>query len=216
MVIRRFPDPQKAPPEGILAVGGDLEVDSLVLAYGQGIFPWPIEDLGLAWFCPDPRAILEFSNLHVSQSLKKTQRRHTFSLSIDRAFAAVIDGCADQPRPGQDGTWITPQMKAGFVEFHEQGFAHSVEVWEGGDLVGGLYGVCVKGVFCAESMFHLRPNASKLALLFLVDYLKSKGAAWIDIQVMTPHMLRLGASEIDRDTFLEKLRETQSKRLKLF
>ena len=216
MVIRRFPDPQKAAPEGILAVGGDLEVDSLVLAYGQGIFPWPIEDLGLAWFCPDPRAILDFSNLHIPQSLKKIQRRNPFSITIDRAFADVIDGCARQPRPGQDGTWITPQMKNCFIEFHERGFAHSVEAWEGSNLVGGVYGVCVKGVFCAESMFHLRPNASKMALLFLVDYLKSKGAEVMDIQVMTPHMLYLGATEISRDAFLEKLRVTQGKRLSLF
>lgn len=216
MVIRRFPDPDKAPPEGILAVGGDLEVDSLRLAYGQGIFPWPIPDLGLAWFCPDPRAILEFSNLHIPRSLKKVQKRRPFSLSIDRAFSEVIAACSGQPRPGQDGTWITPDMIAGFCDFHQAGFAHSVEVWEGRDLVGGLYGVCTAGVFCAESMFHVRPNASKIALLYLVDFLKSKGATWIDIQVMTPHMQRLGATEISRENFLKKLAASQAMGLKLF
>jgi len=216
MVIRRFPDPQKAPAEGILAVGGDLEVDSLVLAYGQGIFPWPIEDLGLAWFCPDPRAILNFSTLHIPQSLKKVQRKSRYSLSIDRAFAEVISACSSQPRPGQDGTWITPEIEAAFVNFHDAGFAHSVEVWDGRDLVGGLYGVCVKGVFCAESMFHVQPNTSKIALLFLVDYLKTKGADWLDIQVMTPHMSRLGATEISRGNFLQRLAQTQALGLKLF
>jgi leucyl/phenylalanyl-tRNA--protein transferase len=214
--IVRFPEPEAATPEGILAVGGDLHPQSLLLAYRQGIFPWPIENLGLAWFQPPSRAVLFFDEIHVPRSLEKIRRRTPFTFSIDRNFAGVIDGCAGQARPGQAGTWITPGLKRAFVRFHELGFAHSVEAWSGRELVAGVYGVCVEGVFSAESMFHRTPNASKLALLHLTDFLGKQGLHWIDIQVMTPHMKHLGAREITRREYLRLLQKAQKSDFKPF
>ena len=206
MAIVRFPDPRQASEEGIVAVGGDLEPESLKLAYGQGIFPWPMEGFPLAWFCPADRAILEFERLHVPRSLKKVLRQSQFTFTVNRAFRQVIEACAESPRPGQDGTWITTDMIEAYSVFHELGYAHSVEVWDGELLVGGIYGVEVDGVFSAESMFHRVSHASKIALLHLIQYLQAKGLTWMDIQVMTPHMEKLGAFTISRDEFLERFR----------
>lgn len=200
----------------IIGFGGDLTIENLRIAYHQGIFPWHIEGLPLPWFCPEKRAILQFDQVHIPKSLRKEQQKHQYTFTIDKDFAAVITECAKAKRSDSHGTWITQGFIDSYIRFHEAGDAHSVEVWENEMLVGGLYGVDAKGVFCGESMFHLKPNTSKFALLHLVEYLKSRGATWLDIQVMTPHFKVLGANEIPRREFLDKLEETQKTSLKLF
>lgn len=225
-----FPDPAKHEfPEWILlddyfyyakdvvSFGDQLTLENLTLAYGMGIFPWHMEGVPLPWFCPDPRAILRFKDLHVPKSLEKERRRGRYSYTIDSDFRSVIVECSKADRKGQKGTWITDEFVDIYTGLHLTGFAHSVEVWNGeGLLVGGLYGVDAGGVFCGESMFHLEPNTSKLALLFLIDHLKKRGSTWLDAQVMTPHMKTLGAIEISRKEFLRRLRETQGFDLNLF
>lgn len=206
----RFLPPRRAGDSQIVGVGGVLTTDTLLSAYQQGIFPWPMTGQPLLWFCPPERAVLDFHRLRVPERLARLRRRTPLTVTIDRDFAAVITACRASPRPGQDGTWITPAMVRAYVEFHRAGHAHSIEVWdESGDLVGGLYGVAVGGVFSGESMFHRVPNASKLALLFLIDHLAARGALWIDIQQLTPHMEALGAHEIPRDEFLDRLDAAQ-------
>ncbi len=234
MPIREFPDPKDADENGIVAVGGDLHPKSLLLAYGQGIFPWPVDDFPLIpWFCPEERGILEFSRLHIPKSLAKLQRKNPYRFSIDEDFIAVIEACARVPRNsstgGRESTWITPGMLAAYKRFHREGHAHSVEVHAPSGalhaskserkkerLVGGLYGVEVDGVFSGESMFSLEPNASKLALLHLIEHLKARGADWIDIQMLTPHMEALGARTVSRDVFLRMLKRSQRARQRLF
>jgi leucyl/phenylalanyl-tRNA--protein transferase len=217
MPIVAFPDPYRTSPDGIVAVGGDVHPDSLLLAYRQGIFPWPHDGLPLLWFCPARRAVLEFSDLRVSDRLARERRNTPLRFTIDDAFEDVIDACRATPRPGQDGTWITPEMIAGYTEAHRRGFVHSVEVWdEAGDLAGGLYGVDCGGLFAGESMFFRRSNASKLALLFLIDHLAARGATWIDIQQLTPHMAALGATLWPRARFLRRLAEEQTRGHDLF
>jgi leucyl/phenylalanyl-tRNA--protein transferase len=219
MPIVRFPDVSLATPEGIVAVGGDLHPDSLRLAYSQGIFPWPHGDYPLLWFCPDPRAILEFNRLHVSKTLQRAKRnasRQGWTFTIDRAFADVLHMCAHVPRAGQSGTWITAEMKSAYLEFHLLGHAHSAEAWHDGRLAGGIYGVDTDGAFAAESMFHLEPHASNFALLHLIDHLAERGLDWLDIQVLSPHLESLGAREIGRSEFLEKLAGSQERGLNLF
>ena len=200
----------------IIAFGGVLTVENLRGAYRRGIFPWHIDGLPLPWFCPETRAILEFSDLHIPKSLRKARQKTNFTFTIDKDFRSVIENCSKTRRSDGYGTWITGDFIRAYLEFHAAGDAHSVEVWDGAELVGGLYGVDASGVFCGESMFFKRPNASKLALLFLVEHLKTRGATWLDIQVMTPHFEVLGAKEIDRPFFLDKLEETQKLGLKLF
>jgi leucyl/phenylalanyl-tRNA--protein transferase len=216
MPVVEFPDPRSANSDGIVAIGGDLHPQSLLLAYRQGIFPWPVEGMPLLWFCPAERGALEFSELHLPRSLVAARRRTRLRFSIDAAFPDVIRACASSARPEQEGTWITPDVIAAYTRFHRLGYAHSVEAWDDERLVGGLYGVDVGGAFAAESMFYREPNASKLALLHLIEHLRSHGLDWIDIQVLTPHLLRLGAKTIGRDEFLEKLRQTRARRLQLF
>jgi leucyl/phenylalanyl-tRNA---protein transferase len=211
-----FPDPRSASPEGIVAVGGPLSTENLLRAYRQGIFPWPIEGLPLLWFSPAERAILEFKDLHIPRSLRHARKRSTLNFTINHAFSGVIQFCAQSSRPGQDGTWITPEIIRSYCELNRLGYAHSVEAWEDGVLVGGIYGVEADGAFGGESMFYLRPNASKLALLFLVAHLESRGLGWMDIQMMTPHMAALGAKLIARDEFLERLAQTRAAGLRLF
>lgn len=200
----------------IIGFGGDLTVENLKDAYRKGIFPWHIEGLPLPWYCPEQRAILEFSDLHIPKSLRKEFNKTKFTFSIDKDFEGVIKSCSKARRSDGYGTWITPEFIRVFSEFHTAGGAHSVEVWENDELVGGLYGVDAGGVFCGESMFFKRSNASKFALLHLIEHLKSRGATWLDIQVMTPHFEVLGAKEISRRAFLDKLEETQKLGLKLF
>jgi leucyl/phenylalanyl-tRNA--protein transferase len=202
-----------------LAFDVPFTVANLQAAYARGIFPWPGGPADpVPWVSPDPRAVLEFARLHVPRSLRQAQRRvrHLWSFTIDAAFTAVIRACAAAPRRGQDGTWIHPPMIEAYSALHAAGQAHSVEVWEQGRLIGGLYGVDLGGVFGGESMFHLRPNASKLALLHLIDHLSARGATWIDIQQLTPHLAALGAREIRRPEFLRRLRAAQNDDLRLF
>jgi len=207
-----FIDPEKS-IDGIVALGGPLTTTNLLRAYCRGIFPWPIDDI-VPWCCPEERGILEFNELHVPRRLART--RHNFHFTIDRAFPQVISYCATVKRKHESGTWITRQMIRAYCELHRLGHAHSVEVWEGTELVGGLYGVDAGGSFAGESMFSLRSNASKLALLFLIDHLKDRGLDWIDIQMLTPHLEALGAKLVSRTEFLEKLTATQKRNLTLF
>lgn len=210
-----FPDPRYAPSD-VVAMGEDLRVETLREAYRKGIFPWPHDGLPLPWFSPRRRAVIFFDELHVGRSLRKVQKRGDFSFTIDRDFRSVIAECAAADRPDQDGTWIAPAMIEAYTQLHDAGDAHSVEVWEGYTLVGGLYGVDCGGLFTGESMFHLRPEASKLALLFLIEHLRERGATLLDCQVMTPHMDALGAREIPRARFLDALVEVQARGIGIF
>ncbi|MBA2493701.1 MAG: leucyl/phenylalanyl-tRNA--protein transferase [Acidobacteria bacterium] len=201
----------------IIGFGGDLTVENLRNAYQKGIFPWHINGLPLPWFCPEKRAILVFKELHIPHSLRKEWRKTNFTFTIDKNFRAVIENCAKAKRARESGTWITRDFIEAYTKFHKTGDAHSVEVWdEAGELVGGLYGVDAGGVFCGESMFFKRPNASKLALLFLIEHLKQRDATWLDTQLMTPHFKVLGAKEISRTEFLNKLEKTRAKNIRLF
>lgn len=210
-----FPDPRNARSD-IVALGIDLSVATLREAYRKGIFPWPHDGLPLPWFSPRRRAVIFFDELHVGRSLRKMQQRAQFTFSIDRDFDAVIRACSVADRPGQDGTWISPAFIRTYAALHAAGDAHSVEVWEDDQLVGGLYGVDAGGIFTGESMFHRRTGASKLALLFLIEHLAARGAQLLDCQVMTPHMEALGAREITRGRFLDALATSQTRGLKLF
>jgi leucyl/phenylalanyl-tRNA--protein transferase len=213
--MTRFPDPRYAPGD-VVAMGQDLRVETLREAYRKGIFPWPHDGVSLPWFSPRRRAVLFLDDLHVGRTLQKAAKREPFTFTIDRDFASVIRECASMERPEQDGTWIGANIVAAYSRLHEAGDAHSIEAWEDDTLAGGLYGVDAGGVFTGESMFHSRPDASKLALLFLADHLRARGATLIDCQVMTPHMEALGARTIPRGRFLDLLAETQAKGLKLF
>src|SRR5690606_22190487 len=201
----------------IVSFGNPLTPENLIEAYRNGIFPWYMEGVPLPWYCPESRAILDFNDLHLPASLRRARNKGEFAFTIDRDFVAVIRECSMAYRPGQSGTWIMPEFIESYTELHTRGVAHSIEAWDSsGKLVGGVYGVDAGGVFCGESMFYKRPNASKLALLFFIDHARSRGAGWLDAQVMTPHMEALGAREIPRKDFLERLRATQRKALELF
>ncbi|MEZ5307078.1 MAG: leucyl/phenylalanyl-tRNA--protein transferase [Pyrinomonadaceae bacterium] len=200
----------------IVGFGYPLTLENIADAYRKGVFPWPIEGMPLPWFCPEKRAVLFFRDLKVSKSLAKEKRKGLFRYSIDEAFSEVVENCRDSYRKDQEGTWITDDYLAAINGLHKKGMAHSVEVWEGDELVGGLYGVDAGGVFSGESMFYLRSNASKLALLFLIEHLAACDAEFIDTQVMTPHFRRFGAVEIPREEFLARLRHVQESGIKLF
>ena len=210
-----FIDPAQS-IDGIVALGGPLTTTNLLRAYRRGIFPWPINEYVLPWCCPEERGILDFNELHIPRRLARTRQTSTFQFTIDRAFPQVITHCATVKRQHESGTWITRQMIGAYCELHRQRHAHSVEVWEGTELVGGLYGVDACGSFSGESMFSLRSNASNLALLFLVEHLKERGLDWIDIQMVTPHLEALGAKAVSRADFLAKLIATQNCKLTLF
>lgn len=213
-----FPDPSLADDEdGLVALGVPVTPANLRAAYPRGIFPWPFDARApVPWVSPPRRAVLEFDRLNVPKTLRQARRRATWTYSIDRAFERVIAECAAAKRPGQHGTWITAAMRNAYLALHRDGGAHSVEVWDGEALVGGLYGVDSGGVFTGESMFHRADNASKLALLHLTDHLAARGAGWIDIQQLTPHMAVLGARELERADFLAKLKTEQTRGLRLF
>lgn len=195
--------PELADETGLVAVGGDLEPGRLLDAYRQGVFPWYSDDLPVLWWSPDPRAIFELNGLHLSRRLCRTIRSGKFTLSVNRDFAGVIRGCAD--RPGE-GNWIIADMIEAYEELHQRGHAHSIEVWHRGDLAGGVYGVAAGGFFAGESMFTRVRDASKVALAFLVERLKERGFVLFDIQYRTEHTTRLGAIEIPRAEYLERLR----------
>ncbi|MGH9392416.1 MAG: leucyl/phenylalanyl-tRNA--protein transferase [Vicinamibacteria bacterium] len=209
--VASFPDPSLAGPEGLLAAGGDLSPESLLTAYSLGIFPWYSEGETILWWSPDPRLVLELDRFHVSRSLQKSIRRKRYEVRADTAFAEVIERCARKERPGQGGTWITPEMKEAYIEMHRLGFAHSVESLEQGRLVGGLYGMSLGGVFYGESMFTDRPDASKVAFACLIGNLAAWGFDFIDCQVRTEHLLRWGAREIPRSEFLRRLSLSMTK-----
>ncbi|PWU20866.1 MAG: leucyl/phenylalanyl-tRNA--protein transferase [Bdellovibrio sp.] len=198
----RFPDPADATGEGLVAVGGQLDPQTLLTAYGQGIFPWPQPDTPMLWFSPDPRGVLVFKDLHISRSLRRAQKKLKWEFTVNQAFDRVIQACAGQPRPGQNGTWITPEVIAAYRRLFARGHVLSVECWEGEEVVGGIYGVITEKYFSAESMFHLRPNASKLCLLELVGELRRRGHAWMDVQMITPVVAALGGKYIPRKQFL--------------
>lgn len=197
-----FPDPVTAltEPPGLLAAGGDLSMERLLAAYSQGIFPWYEQGQPILWWCPDPRAVLFPNELRISRSLKRSVRQGRFLASIDRDFRTVVESCARRDRG--EGTWITKEMSRAYSDLHEHGYAHSIEVWCDEEIVGGLYGVAIGKVFFGESMFSAVSDASKVALIHLVDRLKVDGFGMIDCQVPSPHLTSLGSRNISRDEFL--------------
>lgn len=203
-----FPPPEAAEASGLLAAGGDLSPDRLLLAYASGIFPWYSEGDPILWFSPDPRMVLRPSRLRVSRSLRKYARRSPIDLRMDTDFEAVIRGCAEAERPDGGGTWITPEMIRAYCRMHDLGYAHSVEGRLEGRLVAGVYGLSLGGAFFAESMFTRAPNASKLALVALVRQIDAWGFDFLDCQVYTENLARFGASEWPRARFLAALDET--------
>jgi leucyl/phenylalanyl-tRNA--protein transferase len=201
-----FPPPEGASREGVVAVGGDFRAERLLLAYAQGIFPWPTEGMPLLWFSPNPRFVLCPSEAHVPRSLKKVIKRGGCDVRCETAFEKVIDACASAPRDGQRGTWITDELRAGYCELHRLGYAHSIECWMDDMLVGGLYGVSLGKIFFGESMFAKVPDASKIAFATLLGNLCHWEFALVDCQVYTEHLDRFGAVEIPRRDFLSALR----------
>jgi leucyl/phenylalanyl-tRNA--protein transferase len=197
-----FPSPLRASAEGLVAIGGDLSVSRLLLAYRSGIFPWTVKPI--TWWSPNPRAIFELDRFHLSHSLAKIIRKGIFEITIDRAFRQVMEGCA-APGPGRRGTWITPEFLDAYTELHEQGHAHSLECWQDGKLAGGIYGIAIGGFFAGESMFHRVSNASKVALYDLIEHLRQRDFSLFDIQMLTPITSRLGAVQIPRTEYLNRL-----------
>lgn len=200
-----FPDPRKAHPTGVLAVGGDLSPARLIVAYSQGIFPWPSEGMPLLWHSPPERFLLQPDQVRINRSLRKALHKHPYEIRLDFAFDQVIEACSLAPRPGQDGTWLTAEMIKAYKELHRLGYAHSAEAWQDGKLVGGLYGVAVGAMFCGESMFAKADNASKIALVTLCRQLARWQFLFVDAQVHTPHLEALGAKMVKRRTYLQRL-----------
>ena len=206
MAITDFPSVDHADEHGLLALGGDLELESLLLAYSRGIFPWPIsQEYPLAWFSPDPRGILVFDKLHLSKSLKKFLKKNPYEIRFNTNFEAVIMNCAKVSRADNQGTWITEDIINGYINLHRNGFAYSVETYQEETLVGGVYGVCINRFYSGESMFHKADNASKVALIALLYQLKQKDIGWLDTQMVTPVVESLGGLEIPRATYLKML-----------
>ncbi len=200
-----FPPAEEAEPNGLIAVGGDLSAERLLAAYREGIFPWYEDGLPILWHSPDPRYVLLGSELHVPRSLRKQMRRGLYEIKLDTRFHDVMRACAERPRPGQSGTWITDEMLQAYTHLAELGFAHSVEAYAGGELVGGLYGVSLGHAFFGESMFALAPDASKVAFVTLVEQLVRWGIDLVDCQVHTDHLERFGAKPWPRSRYLAEL-----------
>lgn len=198
-----FLDPELADDMGLVGIGGDLEPRRLLQAYRQGIFPWYDEGYPVCWWSPDPRAIFELDCFHISRRLRRTIRSGKFTVTVNQAFGQVIRGCADR----EEGSWIIPDMVQAYETLHEVGYAHSIETWRDGELAGGLYGVAVGGLFAGESMFSRQRDASKVALAFTVERLRSQGFELFDIQMLTDHTASLGAVEISRKEYLGRLQE---------
>ena len=199
-----FPDPQQAEQgefDGLVAVGGDLSLERLLLAYQSGIFPWSVRPI--TWWSPDPRAIIKLDRIHIPRSLARVLRQRPFEVTRDQAFAEVIRACATVPR--EDRTWISPQFINAYTRLHQAGHAHSVECWQSGRLVGGIYGVAIGGLFAGESMFHHVSNASKVALVTLIHHLLERGFELFDVQMVTPTTMQLGAVEVPREEYLRRL-----------
>jgi leucyl/phenylalanyl-tRNA--protein transferase len=206
MAIIQFPPLESADENGLLGIGGDLEVESLYKAYTNGIFPWPIsKEYPLAWFSPDPRGLLFYDDFHLSKSFKKFLKKCPYTISFNKNFDAVILNCARTKRKHENSTWITDEIINAYIEFHKKGFAYSVEVYEQEVLVGGLYGVRIKNYVCGESMFSAKDNASKLALYSLMEQLHFEGIHWLDTQMCTPVVESMGGIYIDREEFIDLL-----------
>ena len=205
-----FPDVESAGYDGILAIGGDLHPDRLILAYRSGIFPWYNEGEPVIWYSPNRRMVLFPENLKISKSMRQLMRRNEFKITYNKAFPKVIEACQKSPRKEQDGTWITDDMEKAYIKLHELGFAKSVEVWKDDELVGGLYGVDLGHIFCGESMFSKESNTSKLAFIYLVQKLEKNNYKLIDCQVYNEHLESLGAGEIPRREFMGYLKEFES------
>ncbi|MBY5991685.1 leucyl/phenylalanyl-tRNA--protein transferase [Ferrimonas balearica] len=197
-------------PNGLLAIGGDLSQSRLLCAYRNGIFPWFNPGDPILWWSPDPRAVFDVSQMRPARSLKKAVRQGSWHFSVNQAFDEVITACA-APRADQEGTWIGPEMQQAYRDLHRSGHAHSIEVWDNDTLIGGLYGLAIGGVFCGESMFHRRSNASKAAFWALSEVLRGYGAALIDAQVPNDHLMRLGATLLERPAFLARLGQLRDK-----
>ena len=206
-----FPDAREGSDEGLLAYGGDLNPNRLLTAYRKGIFPWFNEDDPILWWSPNPRLVLYPDEFKESKSLRRVIRNKGFEIKFDTNFKAVIEYCSRVPRHGQEGTWLTEEMKGAYIELYNMGFAHSVETYYEGKLVGGFYGVAMGKAFFGESMFSLMPNASKVALRVLSNIFIKKCYDFIDCQVETPHLMSLGARLISRDEFLDQLEDALSK-----
>ena len=200
-----FPPVHLAEPDGLLAVGGDLSTERLLLAYRNGIFPW-YEGHHILWWCPDPRFILSPDKLKISKSMMQLLKKQAFGFTINKAFTDVINNCKTIERHGQDGTWITDEIKEAYTRLHREGYAHSAEVWQNGELVGGLYGVRMGKIFFGESMFSKVSNASKYAFISYVEHLKKEGVQLIDCQVYTEHLESLGARMMARSAFIQLLK----------
>ena len=201
----KFPSPQSATNEGVVAVGGDLNPLRILEAYKNGIFPWFNDDDNLMWWSPDPRMILYPEKIKISKSFKSFLKKKEYRVSFNENFEDVIESCSNIKRVNQKGTWITNGLKQSFIELHLMGYAHSVEVWQNGVIIGGLYGLDLGNIFCGESMFSIKSNASKVGLYFLCKELKQNNYRFIDCQVPSQHLRSLGAEEISRDNFLKKL-----------
>lgn len=200
-----FPDPELAEEDGLLAVGGDLSKERLILAYSSGIFPWYSDGSPILWWSPDPRLVLKPEELRVSRSLRQIIKKDIFTVTINTAFDEVIRNCAEISRTGQQGTWITEDMIDAYIRLHRAGYAHSVESRQDGKLLGGLYGIALGKAFFGESMFAKKSNASKVAFVMLVERLSKSGFSFIDCQVTTEHLKNLGAGEVSRKNFLQML-----------
>ena len=200
-----FPDVELASPDGILAIGGDLSPERLLLAYRNGIFPWYSEGEPIVWYSPEKRMVLFPGELKVSKSMKQLIRRGTYQITWNENFEEVIKACQESPRKDQDGTWITEEMRLAYIRLHEMGHAKSVEVWREEELVGGLYGIDLGHVFCGESMFSREANTSKFAFINLAQRLEKENYRLIDCQVYTAHLASLGAREIPRKDFTKLL-----------
>ena len=202
----RFPPAHEASPEGLLAIGGDLSVDTLTEAYLNGIFPWPISKTSpLTWFSPDPRGVLYTDEVHYSRSFERFLKKHKYEIKFNLDFKAVIDNCALTKRKHEAGTWITQEIINGYIRLFEAGKAYCVGIYNGDQIVGGLYGVCFGGIISGESMFHKESNASKLCVYSVMEKLKAQSIPFLDTQMVTPVIESFGGVEIDRDTYLEEL-----------
>ena len=204
-----FPHPLLREPDGLMAVGGDLSPDRLLLAYRWGIFPWYHEGQPILWWWIAPRLMVKPKDVHVSHSVRNYINQKRYTVTFDKEFETVMQRCGDVNRPGQDGTWIMPEMIQAYTTLHRMGYAHSVEVWEEEKLVGGLYGIALGKVFFGESMFAEKTNASKIGFIHIAQHLANLGFLWIDCQQDTPHMRSLGASLVEEEDFLTLLRENQ-------
>ena len=202
-----FPDPEtQSNKDGLVCVGGELSVQTLLSAYMQGIFPWPQEGYPMLWFSPPERGVIDLKEFHIPKSLRKDFKKCELQFSMNQSFEQVIFECEKQKRPGQDGTWITPEVRKAYTEFHQAGFAYSIECWDQQKLVGGLYGVLIDQFCSAESMFYIQNNASKYCILYLIEFLRENKIDWLDIQMVTPVTESFGGKYITRKEFMQRLK----------